>query len=157
MTAFKILKLLFCFKKPEVLNLSYLHVLIRDKPTLFVVWEIKNVWSVKLIPLDRSYYIAQNAIIISIPKDQNQVTLKAANFWKKTNIGLAMCTVQFDEVSTAQFIQGFRPLNKLEVCAPVVFNIKNKLAIKPVSIKQRNSFIKKIDCFNINVQRFNYP
>ena len=157
MAAIKFLKLLFCFKKPGVINLSYLHVFIKDKPTLFVVWEIKNAWSVKLIPLKRSYYIAQKALVISIPEEQTQVTLKAANFWRRTKVNLSLCAVHLDEVATVQLINGFRPLNKVEVSAPIVTRIVNRVSIKSFSIKHRNSVIKKLDRFNIHIHPFNYP
>jgi hypothetical protein len=157
MTAIRILKLLFCFKKPELINFSYLSVLVKDKPTLFIVWEIKNVWSVRLIPLKHSYYTSKNTLVLSIPKEQNLITLKAANFWRKKSIKLTMHAVELDEATTVQLINGFRPLNKLEVYAPLVLNIKNKVAIKPVNVKQRNSCIKKLDRFNINIQPFIYP
>lgn len=157
MVAVKILKLLFYFGKPEITNLSYLNVLIKDKPALFVVWEIKNAWSVKIIPLKPRYYTAKKALILSIPKDQKVITLKAANFWRKTTLNLTMRAVDLDETTTAQLINSFRPLNKMELCVPHLSNIRNKVAIKPVSIKQRNSFIKNINRFNINIQPFNYP
>jgi hypothetical protein len=157
MAALRILRLLFCFKKPGVINLSYLHVFIKDKPTLFIVWEIKNVFSVKLVPLKLSYFTPQNAIIISIPKEQQQVTLKATNFWRKKRITLTLCAVALDELATAQLIQGFRPLNKLAISAPHVSGIRNLESIKPFYVKQRNNVIKKIDRFNMNIQPFNYP
>jgi len=157
MAALRILRLLFCFKKPGVINLSYLHVFIKDKPTLIIVWEIKNVWSVKLIPLNHSYYTAQNAIIISIPQPQQLVTLKASNFWRSRSIVLALCAVELDEQATAQLIKGFRPFSKVEISAPHVSGIRNLESVKPFCVKQRNSIIKKIDRFNINIHRFNYP
>lgn len=153
----RILKLLFCFKRPELINFSYINVLINDKPTLFVVWEIKNVWSVKIIPLKRRYFTTKNTLILSIPKDQNEVVFKASNLWRETNIKLTMRAVELDEVTIAQLIDGFRPLSKLEVSAPIVWNIRNKIAMKSISIKQKNSFIKEIDPFNINIHPFNYP
>ena len=157
MAALRILKLLLCFKKPGIINLSYLHVFIKDKPTLFIVWEIKNVWSVKLIPLNQSYHTAQNAIIISIPKEQHQVTLKAVNFWRKKSVTFNLCAVELDEVATAQLIKGFRPLNKVAISAPHVSGIRNLESIKPFYVKQWNNVIEKIDRFNIQIQHFNYP
>ncbi len=157
MVAVRILKLLFCFKKPGVINLSYLHVFVKNKPTLFIVWEIKNVWSVKLIPLKRSYYTTHKALIISIPGEQTRVTLKAANFWRRTKVNLTLCAVHLDEVATAQLIKGFRPLNKVEVYAPIVTRILNRVLIRSFSIKPKNTVIKKIDRFNIQIQPFNYP
>ena len=139
------------------MNLSFLHVFIKDKPTLFIVWEIKNVWSVKLIPLNHSYYTAQNAIIISIPKEQHQVTLKAANFWRKISIVLTLCPVELDELAASQLIQGFRPLNKVAISTPHISGIRNLKSIKPFCVKQKNSGIKKIDRFNINIHPYNYP
>lgn len=157
MAAIRFLKLLFCFKKPGVINLSYLHVFIKDKPTLFIVWEIKNVWSVKLIPLKRSYYTAQKALVISIPEEQTQVTLAAANFWRRTKVNLTLCAVRLDEAATARLINGFRPLNKVEVSVPIVTRILNRVLIRPFSIKQRNRVIKKMYRFNIHIQPLNYP
>jgi hypothetical protein len=157
MDAVKILKLLVCFKKPELIHLSYINVLVKEKPILFIVWEVKNGWSVKFIPLKRRYHEASNALVLSIPEELNEITLKAANFWRKTRITFTMCAVELDRVATAQLIHDFWHLNKVEALAPLVLNIKNKATIKPVSIKQRNSFIKKIDRFNINIQPFNYP
>jgi len=157
MAAFSILKLLFCFRKPRVLNLSYIHVLIKNKPTLFVVWEIKNAWSVKLIPLKRSYNTAQKALIISIPAEQAQVTLKAANCWRRTKVNLTLCAVQLDEVATAQLISGFRPLNKVEVAAPLIAAIRSRAVIKPVSIQPRNAVIKQINRFPIHIHSLHYP
>jgi len=157
MVAVRILKLLFCFKKPRVINLSYLNVFVKDKPVLFIVWEIKNGWFIRFIPLKRRHYETQNALVLSIPKGQKEITLKAANFWRKTTVNLTMRAVDLDKTTTAQLINSFRPLNKLEVLAPLISNIRNKVAIKPVNIKQRNSFIKTIDRFNINIQPFNYP
>lgn len=156
MAAIRFLTLLFCFKKPKVINLDYLHVLIKDKPTLFVVWEIKNVWSVKLIPLNRRYYKPQNAIIISIPQEQHMITLKAASFWKKKSIRLSLCAVQLNELATAQLIQGFRPLNKVSVSTPHISAIRKIESIKPFCVKPKNSVIKKIDRFNIQIQNINY-
>jgi hypothetical protein len=124
MVAVRILKLLFCFKKPEFINLSYINVLVKDKPLLFIVWEIKNAWSVKLIPLQRRHYETKKVLILSIPKEQNDITIKAVNFWRKTKMGLTMYAVELDEASTAQLIQGFRPLNKVEVSAPHVSGIR---------------------------------
>jgi hypothetical protein len=157
MAALRILKLLFCFKKPGVINLSYMHVFIKDKPTLFIVWEIKNVWSVRLIPLKHIYHTAQNTLVISIPREQHQVTLKAANFWRKTSIVLTLCAVELDELATAQLIHGFRPLNKIKVSAPHVSDIRNRILVRPFSVKHTNTVIKKIDRFNINIKPFNYP
>lgn len=156
MSVIRFFRLLFCFKKPRVINLSYLHVFIKDRPTLFIVWEIKNVWSVKLIPINRNYYSTQQAIIISIPKDQQLLTLKASNFWRKKNVKLNLCAVQLDELATAQLIQGFRPLNKIGVSTPQVSAIRNFKSVKPSYIKQGNTSIKKIDRFNIQIQHFNY-
>lgn len=157
MNAVRILKLLFCFKKPQVINLSYLNVFVKDKPALFIVWEIKNVWSVKFIPLKRRHYETQNALVLTIPNDQKEVTLQASNFWRKKTVNLTMRAVELDEATIDQLIDSFRPLNKLEVYAPLISNISNQVVIKPVNIKQRNSFIKKIARFHINIQTFNYP
>lgn len=157
MAVLRILKLLFCFKKPEVINLSYLHVFIKDKPTLFIVWELKNVWSVKLIPLKRSYYTGLMALVITIPENRYQINLKATNFWRKTSVVLDLCAVELDTLSTAQLIHGFWPLNKVEVSAPQISAIINLVSIRSFCVKQRNSGIKTIDHFNINIQPFNYP
>lgn len=156
MREIRFLKLLFCFKKPEIINLDYLYVLIKDKPTLFVVWEIKNVWSVKLIPFNRRFYKPQNAIIISIPQEQHKITFKAANFWRKKSISLTLCAVQLNELATAQLIQGFRPLNKVSVSTPHISAIRKIESIKPFCVKPKNSVIKKIDRFNIQIQNINY-
>lgn len=157
MSANKILKLLCCFKKPGVINLSYIHVLIEAKPTLFVVWEIKNVWSVKLIPLKRTYYTSHQAVVLSVPENQNLVILKASNFWRKINIPLALCAVELDKQATRQLINGFRPLNKVEIIAPLIFGVRNQIAFRPLSIQQRNAGIKNINRFNIHIQPSNYP
>ena len=157
MSAMRFLKLLFCFKKPGVINLSYLHVFIKDNPTLFIVWEIKNAWSVKLVPLKRSYYTAQKALAISIPEEQAQVTLKAANCWRRTKVNLTLCAVQLDEFATAQLINGFRPLNKVKVAAPLIAAIRSRPVIKPVSIQPRNAVIKQIKRFPIHIHSLHYP
>lgn len=156
MKALRILSLLFCFKKPQIKQLSYIHVLVKDKPTLLIVWEIKNVLSVKLYPLNHRYFDSNKALVISIPKEQQQFSLKAANFWRKKRITLNIQPVALDEVTAAELINGFRPLNKLEVAAPIIFRINNMAAIKPTSIQQKHTCIKKIERFNINIQHINY-
>lgn len=156
MSATRILKLLLCFKKPEIIHLSYINVLIKDKPVLFIAWEIENSLSVKLIPLRRRYAEGVNALILSMPKELNEVTVKAANFWRKAIVSLPVCTVELDEVATAQLISGFRPLSKLEVHAPYIAGIRSKAKVSSFNIKQRSTCIKNIDRFNINIQSFNY-
>jgi hypothetical protein len=79
----RILKLLFCFKKPRVIQLSYLPVLVKDKPVLFVAWDIENVGWVKFTPPNRRYTTAKNAVLLTIPNHLNQVALKASNCWKR--------------------------------------------------------------------------
>ena len=156
MTALRILKLLFCFKKPGIIQLSYIHVLVKNKPAFFIVWDIKNVWWVKLHPITRRYYDAQKALVLAMPQEQQQLTLKAANFWRRKRITLTLHAVALDEAAAAQLIQGFRPLSRIEVAAPLISNISNKAVIKPAGIRQKNTCIKKIDRFNIHIQHINY-
>lgn len=156
MIATRILKLLFCFKKPSVIQLSYLPVLVKDKPVLFVVWEIENAWWVKFTPPTRRYATAKNAVLLTIPNHLNQVTLKAYNCWRKTSIQLSIHAVQLDEATTAQLIDGFRPLNKTGVNTPSVSHIKNQISISPFAIQLRDSSIKQINRFNITIQPIHY-
>lgn len=157
MAATRFLKLLFCFKKPELINFSYISVFIKNKPTLFIVWEIKNACSVKLIPLKRKYYTAKKAMVLSIPGQQEEIIFKAANYWRRRIVKLAVRAVGLDEAATAQLINGFRPLNKQEVAAPVISGIRNRASLKHVNIHQRSCVVKNIHRFNINIQPFTYP
>jgi len=150
------LKLLFCFRKPEFVNFNYINVLVKNKPLLFIAWEIKNACSIKLIPLKQRFSIAQNAVIINVPEEQNKIVFKVANFWRKRKIELNMHAVALDETTASWLIHGFSPLNKLETSIPLVSGIRNKIIIRPGSVKQRNVRIQKIARFNINTQPFTY-
>lgn len=151
MTAASIVKYLFCFKKPRLTQLCYLPVLIKDKPVLFVAWDITHAWSVRFIPLKQTHNAANNAAVVSIPAHLNQVTLEASNYWRKTTINLTLHAVELDEITTAKLIDGFRPLNKTEVNTPLVTHIKNKVVPKNMNIHQRNSAIQHIDRFKITI------
>lgn len=153
----KILKQLFCFKKPKLIQLSYLPVLVKDKPVLFVTWELENVGMVKFLPLQHRYITPKNTVLLAIPANLQQVTLRASNYWRKTNINLRIHTVELDEPTLAKLIDGFRPLNKTYVNTPAVLQIKNKIFIKRIAIQLRDSSIKQIDRFNINMQPIHYP
>lgn len=150
------LKRLFCFKKPRILQLSYLPVLVKEKPLLFVAWETANAWSVKFIPLKCRQDASKHAAIISVPHHQREVTLKVANYWRSTTIYLSLYPVQLDESATMQLIDGFRPLNKIEVNTPLVAHTKNRISIKHPNLKQLNSSIKKIDRFQVTIQPIHY-
>lgn len=156
MAAVKILKLLFCFKKPELIHFSYISVFIKNKPALFIVWEIKNSWSVKLIPLKGKYYTAKKALVLSIPEQQEEIIFKAANFWRKNRERLTIHAVALDETATAQLIHGFRPLNTVEIAAPLISGIRNKASIRHFTIKQKNCAVTNINRFNIHIQPLHY-
>lgn len=156
MMSIRILKLLFCFKKPRVLKLSYLPVLIIDKPVLFVAWDIENAGWVKFTPPERRYAAETNAVLLTIPNQQNQVILKAYNCWRKTSIQLSIHAVQLDDAAMAQLIDGFRPLNKTNVNIPSVSHIKNQVSIKPFAIQLRDSSIQQINRFNVTIQPIHY-
>lgn len=148
----KTFKLLFCFKKPEVIHLSYIPVLIKDKPVLFVAWDIMNARAVRFIPLRRRYHNNVSAAILAVSKDLREVTLKFANFWRSTTIRISIYAVQLDEATTAQLIHSFRPLNTTVVNTPLVSRIRNLAVIRPISISQRSTSIKKIDRFNTTIK-----
>lgn len=156
MKAIRILKLLFCFKKLRVIQLSYLPVLVKDKPVLFVAWDIENAGWVKFTPPRRRYATAKNAVLLTIPNQQYQVTLMASNCWRKTSIPLSIHAVQLDEATIAQLIDDFRPLNKTGVNTPSVSHIKNQVSITPITIQLRDSSIKHIDRFNVTIQPIHY-
>lgn len=156
MMATRILKLLFCFEKPRVVQLSYLPVFVMDKPVLFVAWDIENAGWVKFTPPSRRYPAAKNAILLTIPNQLNHVTLKASNCWRKTSILLSIHPVELDKAALAQLIHGFRPLNKTGVNTPSVSNIKNRVSIRPFAIQLQGSSIKQIDRFNVTIQPFHY-
>lgn len=136
------------------MQLSYLPVLVKDKPILFIAWEIKNAYCVKFIPLRRRYYTKKNAVLISTPNHLHQVTLKVSNIWRKTTINLSIHAIQLDEAAMAQLINAFHPLNKTKVNAPLAAHINNQLFIKPLTIHQYNSAIKQVDPFNVTIQSF---
>lgn len=156
MIATRILKLLFCFKKPRVIQLSYLPVLIKDKPVLFVAWDMENVGWIKFTPPARRYTTAKNAVLLTIPNHLNQVTLKACNCWRKISIYLPIHAVQLEEAALAQLIDGFRPLNKTGVHTPSVSHIKNRISIMPFTIQLRDNSIQQIDRFNVTIQPIHY-
>lgn len=147
-----ILKCFFCFKKPRVVKLSYLPVLVKDKPVLFVAWEIKHAWSVRFIPLRQKHNAARNAAIVSVPNHLKQVTLKAGNCWRTTTIRLSLHAVQLDEAGTAHLIDGFRPLHKTAVHTPVAAYINSPVLTRPLNIQQRNSSIQQVDRFKVAIQ-----
>lgn len=157
MTVLRVLKLLFCFKKPEVKNLSYINVLVDQKPILFIVWEVKNAGFVKLIPFKGRYYSSQKAMALSLLYDRQQITMKTANFWRSTKTVLNMQAVQLDQATLSELIKGFRPLNKIEVDSPVLYNIRNRVSIKNLTITARSKPMELKQRFGANIQPFNYP
>lgn len=157
MAAIRFLKLLFCFKKPELINFSYISVFIKNKPVLFIVWEIKNTLSVKLVPLKGKYYATKKALVLAIPQQQDEIIFKAFNCWRRKMVRLAIHAVELDEATTTQLISGFRPLNKLEIAAPFVSNIRNKASLKQFSIKKKKCAVIELPRFNISMQPFIYP
>ena len=163
MTAGTMIKWLFCFKKPLVEQLSYIPVLVKDKPVLFVAWQVKYARSVQFKPLNCRYFTVQNAVMLALPHQLQVVTLKASNCWRKTIIHLPLQAVQLNEAAVAQLIDGFRPLNKTDIHTPLVAHIKSRIIATPYSIQQHSNSIKNIDRFKVavqpftvNIQPFNY-
>jgi hypothetical protein len=157
MRSVRFLPLIFCFKKPEIIHLSYINVLVKNKPVLFIAWQVKHARLIKLLPLKRRYFGLNNAIILALPIERTEVKLTIVNFWRQTAIKLDLNTVEMDQTTTAQLIHGFHPLNKMEVHAPLIFWIKNNLEIKLFPLEQKSNPIKVTARFNINIQHFNYP
>ncbi|TWI78004.1 hypothetical protein IQ13_4248 [Lacibacter cauensis] len=143
---------LFCFKKPRVIQLSYLPMLVKNKPFLFVAWELKHAYTVKFIPLRNRYHAAHNAAVVTIPAHFSQITFKAANYWRKTTIILQLQMVQLDEAATAQLIDGFQPLNKTVLHTPQIAHLRNNISCKRLKTQQRFCTIKQINQFKVTTQ-----
>lgn len=152
-----VLGLLFRFRKPGIINLSYIHVMVKDKPTLFIAWEVKHAWVVKIKSIRGRYYGSQQALIITAPAEQQAIVVKFANIWRSIEIILPMQLVQLDRSALAQLISGFKPMTDLSVDIPApsktspAFQIKSsplRNLIKPVEVLRRS---------DISIQPFNYP
>jgi hypothetical protein len=151
-----ILRLLFCFRKPGIKNLSYIHVMVEDKPTLFIAWEVEHAWVVKLKPIKGKYYASQKALVIAAPGELQEIVLKVANFWRSYEKVLPLQVVQLDKNALSELISGFRPMNKVSVNTPAVSKVRNQLQVKR-SIIRHNVKPVELQRSTINIQPFNYP
>ena len=157
MSSVRFFSLLFCFRKPEIVHLSYLNLLVKEKPVLLIVWEIKNARCIKFLPLKGRHYALKNAALLSIPEDRREISIRIVNFWRGITKDITMHAVELDANTTTQLIDGFRPLNKIRIHTPVISRISNHIGVKPVIMVQRSNSITVTNRFPINIKPFNYP
>lgn len=157
MSLISVLKLLFCFRKPDVKSLTYINVIVANKPSLFIVWEIENVLYVKLASYKGRHYAKKRAMVISTAGGQQEIIMKATNFWRTTKTVLQIRVVQLDKAIVSELINGFRPLSRKEVIIPFISKINANFEIKQIIVSNQIKPFKIKERFNINIQNFNYP
>lgn len=148
---------LFDFRKPKILHLDFIDVVIADKMLLLLSWRLKRGHSLAIPVIGKKYSSRENAVVLKLPGHVDTVVITVSSFWRKTRYPLYLKKLKLDKGAADLLISRFRPFIMPSVSMKEVRTKKLEASVHlPVVTGHQRSLLVMLRPVLINKAKFTY-